>query len=266
MPKEESGGNGTAETVLITGASSGIGTELARIFAREGSNVVLVARSEAKLVELAADLMAKHGVRAIPLRADLAELGAAQQIFERLRADGEQVDVLVNNAGFGFRGAFAEIDVAAQLDMIQVNVTAPTHLARLFLPPMLARGHGGILNVASAAGFQPGPWMNVYYATKAYLLHFSEALGEEVAGTGVRVSCLAPGPTHTGFGDLADMGPTRLFKLGAMSAQKVAEAGYRGLRRGDSLVVPGARNAAIPWMIRMVPRVAGRRIAGFLNR
>jgi uncharacterized protein len=254
------------ESVLITGASSGIGTELARVFAREGSNLVLVARSEAKLTALAAELSASHGVRARVVRADLAVPGAAQEVFDRLAADGVQVDVLVNNAGFGFRGAFAEIDTAAQVDMIQVNVTAPTHLARLFLPGMLQRKRGGILNVASAAGFQPGPWMSVYYATKAYLLHFSEALAEEVAGSGVRVTCLAPGPTETGFGELADMGPTRLFKLGTMTAAQVAEAGYRGFRRGAPLLVPGVRNAIIPWAVRFMPRVAMRRIAGYLNR
>ena len=254
------------ETVLITGASSGIGAELARIFARAGSDLVLVARSEAKLAALAAELSAGHGVRARAVRADLAVPGAAQELCDRLAADGVPVDVLVNNAGFGFRGAFAEIGAAAQVDMIQVNVAAPTHLARLLLPAMLLRGRGGILNVASAAGFQPGPWMTVYYATKAYLLHFSEALAEEVAGSGVHVTCLAPGPTDTGFGELADMGPTRLFRLGTMTAARVAEAGYRGFRRGAPLVVPGVRNALIPWMVRAAPRSAARRIAGFLNR
>ena len=254
------------EVVLITGASSGIGAELARVFAREGSSLVLVARSAGKLGTLAGALSRDHGVRVSVIPADLAVPGAARQIYDRLEAEGIRVDVLVNNAGFGFRGPFVEIDAQAQVDMIQVNVTAPTHLARLLLPGMIERRRGGILNVASTAGFQPGPWMNVYYATKAYLLHFSEALTDEVAGTGVTVSCLAPGPTDTGFVELAAMDETRLFKLGTMTPTQVAEAGYRGFRRGDPLVIPGARNGVIPWAARVTPRFLMRRLAGFLNR
>jgi short-subunit dehydrogenase len=259
-------GRPAGEVVLVTGASSGIGAELARVFAREGATLVLVARSAGKLGTLAGELSRDHGVRVSVVPADLAVPGAARRVYDRLEAEGIRVDVLVNNAGFGFRGPFVQIDAQAQVDMIQVNVAAPTHLARLFLPGMIERGRGGILNVASAAGFQPGPWMNVYYATKAYLLHFSEALADEVSGSGVTVTCLAPGPTRTGFGELADMEATRLFKLGTMTAAEVAEAGHRAFRRGHALVVPGIRNGIIPYAARITPRFLMRKIAGYLNR
>jgi hypothetical protein len=254
------------ETVLITGASSGIGAELARLFARDGSDLVLVARSEGVLAALADTLTRQHGIRALVLPADLSNPAAPREIFERLQADGVQVDVLVNNAGIGARGPFAELDLDRQMQVVSVNVAAPTALARLFLPPMLQRGRGGILNVASTAAFQGGPWMAVYYASKAYLLHLSEALRLEVAGRGVVISCLAPGPTSTGFVAAAGMEGIRLFRFGAMSAAEVAAAGHRGFRRGKTLVIPGITNRLIPLAGRLTPRSLGGRIAGFLNR
>lgn len=253
------------ERVLVTGASSGIGAALARVFAREGSDLVLVARSSDRLQSLADELMAAHDVRVTVLPADLAVAGAPEEIVAHLGAGELPVDVLVNNAGFGLLGPFAELDPVRQLEMIQVNVSAPTHLARLLLPGMIARGRGGVLNVASAAAFQPGPLMAVYFATKAYLLHLSEALTEEVAGTGVTISCLTPGPTTTPFVDVAGMEHTRLFRIGPMTAAAVAEAGYRGFRAGRAVVVPGLRNRVIPLGSRLLPRVVMRRIAGFLN-
>ena len=175
------------------------------------------------------------------------------------------VDVLVNNAGFGARGAVAELDAERQLGMIQLNVTALTHLTRLFLPPMLERRRGGILNVGSTAGFQPGPNMSVYYATKAYVLSFTEGLAEEVAGTGVKVTCLAPGATDTGFASEADMEGTRLFQLGTMTSEAVAEAGFNGFRAGKTLVVPGLKNKATAASVRFVPRAAVRKLVKSLQ-
>lgn len=254
------------ETVLITGASSGIGEELARLFARDGSDLVLVARTEAKLAALANELEEAHRITVHVVPADLSTPQAPREIFEQAQREGLEIDVLVNNAGFGARGAFAALDLQEQLDMVQVNLTAPTHLSRLFLPGMLERRRGGILNVVSVAGFQPGPWMSVYYATKAFLLHLSEGLAEEVAGRGVTVCCLAPGPTATDFVQRADMASVPLFLRVSMTAREVAEAGHRGFRRGDVLVVPGFRMRLIPAATRLVPRALSRRSAGLLQR
>ena len=190
------------ETVLITGASSGIGRELARQFAGDGADLVLIARSEDTLRELAGELAAEYRVTAQVVPADLSRPGSPDQIVATLAQRQTDVDVLVNNAGFGARGAVAGIGVGRQLEMIGVNVAALTRLTALLLPGMLERRRGGILNVASTAAFQPGPNSAVYYATKAYVLSFTEALAEEVRGSGVRVSCLAPGPTDTGFAAL----------------------------------------------------------------
>ena len=187
------------ETVLITGASSGIGRELARQFAGDGADLVLIARSEDALRALAGELAVDYGVTAQIVPADLSRPGSPDQIVQTLAQQQTDVDVLVNNAGFGARGPVAGIGVGRQLEMVEVNVAALTRLTALLLPGMLERRRGGILNVASTAAFQPGPNHAVYYATKAYVLSFTQALAEEVRGSGVRVSCLAPGPTDTGF-------------------------------------------------------------------
>ena len=254
------------ETALITGASSGIGRKLAHRFARAGSNCVLLARSEDVLHDLATTLTTDYDVDADVVVADLSAPDAAEDVASTLEARGLSVDVLVNNAGFGARGAFTEVDAQRQVNMIRVNVTALTHLTRLLLPGMLERGRGGVLNVASTAGFQPGPYMSVYYATKAYVLSFSEGLHEEVTGTGVTVSCLAPGPTRTSFVDRAGMNDATLFDLGtAMSAEDVAQAGYDGFRQRRAVVVPGWPNKIGAFMIRFTPRPVARKMAGWLN-
>jgi len=187
-----------AETVLITGASSGIGRELARLYASDGARLILVARSEDKLRQLADELAAKYGAEAQVLPADLSRPASPREIAGALAQRHIDVDILVNDAGFGARGSVAGLGVDRQLDMVEVNVAALTQLTALLLPGMLERGHGAILNVASTAAFQPDPNQAVYGATKAYVLSFTEALAEEVRGSGVRVSCLAPGPTETG--------------------------------------------------------------------
>jgi short-subunit dehydrogenase len=256
----------TRERVLVTGASSGIGLELAERFAADGSDLVLVARSENRLAELAAGLRQRHGVEVRVEPLDLRQPAAPRELFERLDGDRIEIDVLVNNAGFGERGSVANLDLQRQLDMVQVNVAAVTALTRLFLPGMIERNRGGVLNVGSTAGFQPGPYMTVYYATKAFVLSFSEGLHEELKGTQVRVSCLAPGPTTTGFAAAAHMTDSRLFRLGAMTAARVARAGHDGFRRGRAVVVPGLRNRFLISTARFSPRWLVRKITGALNR
>jgi short-subunit dehydrogenase len=249
------------EIALITGASSGIGLELAKLFAADKSNLVLVARSEDKLCALAEQLKVEHGVEVVVLPANLADPAAPQAIFDQLAGQDVMVDVVVNNAGFGAVGPVADIPLQRQLDMIQVNVSALTHLTRLFLPGMIERGRGGVLNVGSTAGFQPGPNMAVYYATKAYVLSFTEALAEELAATGVSVTCLAPGATATGFAAAADMEDSLLFRLGTMDASAVALTGYRGFRRSKVIVVPGLRNKLGALSVRFAPRILVRKLA-----
>jgi short-subunit dehydrogenase len=240
-------------TALITGASGGIGLELAHVFAENGHDLVLVARSAQALETLAAELRATHGIRTRALPADLRRPDAPAAIESAL-AD-ETIDVLVNNAGFGLLGAFAGTDLARERDMIQVNVTSLVDLTKRFLYPMVQRRRGRIVNVASTAAFQPGPLMSVYYASKAFVLHFSEALGSELEGTGVTVTALCPGPTTTGFQAAAGMGRVRLLRGPMlMDAASVARIGYRGLMEGRRIVIPGLLNALLAQSIRFTPR------------
>ncbi|HUL02442.1 MAG TPA: SDR family oxidoreductase [Gemmatimonadales bacterium] len=240
---------------LVTGASSGIGLELAKLFAAGGYDLVLVARRRDELAVLGADLTERHRVACEAIAMDLAASGAAATLAQQLNRGSAGVDVLVNNAGFGALGEVATMDVETVRRMIQLNVGALTELTRLVLPGMLARGHGRIMNVASTAGFVPGPFMAVYYATKAYVISFSEALAEELRGSGVTVTVLCPGPTRTEFQAVAKMGSARLMKLpGVMDAAPVARAGYAGLMAGKRMVVPGFMNRMLPFVIRFSPR------------
>jgi short-subunit dehydrogenase len=254
------------ETALITGASSGIGLELARLFAADGSDLVLVARSQGKLEQLAAELSHAHGVNARVVAADLADRTAPRSIFNQLSSEGVQVDVLVNNAGFGAVGLFAELPLERHLDMIQVNVAALTHLTRLFLPSMIQRRRGGVFTVASMAGFEAGPYQAVYFATKAYDLLLTEALAEELKGTGVKVSCLAPGRTATGFAAVAGQETSLTFRAGGMDAKTVARAGYRGFRNGKLLVIPGVQNKLALLVVRLSPRWTIRKAVKWLQK
>lgn len=253
-----SAGRGTA---LITGASAGIGLELARVMAADGWGLVLTARSRDRLETLARELEAAYGVKVAVVPADLADPVAPAVLFEQVAGLGIEVDVLVNNAGFGLYGPFTvtegegATDGARELEMIALNVSALTHLTKLFLPGMVSRRRGRVMNVASTASFQPGPLMAVYYATKAYVLSFSEAIGVELKGTGVTVTTLCPGPTHTEFAAVADMEGSRLFKMGGvMTASDVARAGYEGMQAGKSVVIPGARNRIMAHATRLIPR------------
>ena len=242
------------KTALITGASSGIGLELARIFARENHNLVLVARSGDKLRQLASELEKAHGTRSLILAADLSEPGAPAYVIDQTTRAGITVDTLVNNAGFGQSGPFAENDLEECLRQIQLNVTALTHLTRLYLPEMIECGSGRILNVSSTAAFQPGPLMAVYYATKAYVLHFSEAIANELRGTGVSVTCLCPGPTVTEFHKRAGATDVNLLRFGIMDARTVAADGYRGMMSGKPVVISGFKNWLMAQSIRFTPR------------
>ena len=246
--------NAPTKTALITGASFGIGLELARVFAREGYNLVLVARSADKLRQLASELEKAHGTRSLILAVDLTEPGAPAYVLDQTTRADIQVDVLVNNAGFGQYGLFAENDLEDCLRQIQLNVTTLTHLTRLYLPEMIKRESGGILNVASTAAFQPGPLMAVYFATKAYVLHFSEALANELDGSGVTVTALCPGATATEFHNRANATSMNLLKFGSMDARTVAEDGYRALMAGKPVVISGFKNWLLAQSVRFSPR------------
>jgi short-subunit dehydrogenase len=247
--------NAGQRTALITGASGGIGYELARLFARDRVGLVLVARNGDKLATVAQEVRALGAARVEVVVADLAGADAVPLLLRELSARRLDVDVLVNNAGYGLSGSFATTDQTTELGMIQLNVGALTALTKGLLPGMLARGRGRILNVASTAGFQPGPFAAVYAATKAYVVSFSEALAEELAGTGVTVTTLAPGPTATGFALRAQMQRSRLFRPGTtMTARAVAAAGYSALTRGRRLAVPGLINKLQLQALRISPR------------
>lgn len=242
------------KTALITGASSGIGYELAKLFARDGYRLVLVARDRSKLETQAAEFRKLGSPQVWTVAKDLAEIEAPFEIFDITQRAGAKVDVLVNNAGFGARGAFAKSDLDTELDMMQVNLVALTHLTKLYLPQMVAKRNGRILNVASTAAFQPGPFMAVYYASKAFVLSFSEAIAEELKGTGVTVTCLCPGATATAFAERASLSDSLLFKRGTAKAADVAREGYAGVMKGKRLVVTGTRNRFMAKLVRFVPK------------
>lgn len=248
-------------TTMITGASSGIGLELARIAAAQSHDVILVARSEDKLTALAHELKSARNVAAEVIAADLSRPHAVESIVARMAALGCHVDVLINNAGFGLYGPFTETAVETELEMIQVNIVVLTELAKRLLPPMVARRNGRIMNVASTAAFFPGPLMSVYYATKAYVLSFSEAIANELSGTGVTVTALCPGPTTSGFQAAAKLEESRLVsgKM-LMSSREVADAGWKGMMAGASVVIPGTSNRMMVQLPRLLPRRAVTRI------
>lgn len=254
------------ETVLVTGASSGIGLELAKCFAAEKSSLVLVARNAAALEKLAAELRSRHGIEVHIIIADLTLPESPQKILNELKGRGVAVDVLVNNAGFGLHGSFVELPLNRQLEIIHVNITALVALTGLFLPGMVERRRGGILNVGSVAGFLPGPHMAIYYATKAFVQSFSEALYEELRGTGVSVTNLCPGPTETNFSQVARGYRTREAQAAKMSAAEVAVAGHRAFRNQRCVKVPGVTNKMLVGLINILPRAIIRKGVGKYNK
>ena len=246
---------GDGQTALITGASGGIGVDLAECFARDGYDVILTARSEKALIDVAARLTREHGVTAVPIATDLGAIGGGATLAGLIKARDLTVDVLVNNAGYGQAGALTASDRAVQLGMIDLNVRALVELTHLFWDDMVRRRRGGVLNVASTAAFQPGPLMAVYYASKAFVLSFSEALWEEARGTGLKVSCLCPGPTASGFRARAGTGETRLATLSPVAPSRpVAEQGYRGWQGNRRVVVTGTRNRIMASLVPFLPR------------
>ena len=240
---------------LITGASGGIGEDLARLLAADKHDLVLVSRSGGRLETLASELEKAHAIRAAVIVQDLAAAHAADDLAARLASDGITVDILVNNAGFGSHGPFVAQSAPGTEEMLQLNISTLTMLTRHLLPGMLERRRGRILNVASTAAFLPGPMMATYYASKAYVLSFSEALSNETAGTGVTVTCLCPGPTRTGFQARAQVEESRLIRFSRlMTSAEVARAGYQGMLAGRHLVVPGLLNKASVQALRVLPR------------
>jgi short-subunit dehydrogenase len=256
------------QTALITGASVGIGYELAKQFARGGYNVLLHGRDEARLQAVAEEVK-RMGVQADYIARDLAQVDGPIAVYADTMERGIEVDVLVNNAGFGALGRFDEIELQRQVDMVQVNVSALVELTHRFLPGMKSRGQGGVLNVASTAAYQAGPLMAVYYASKAFVLSFTEAIAEELKGTGLKVSALCPGPTESEFRKRAKMDDAAEQSGGAirkMSAEAVAYAGYKGWRRGKRVVVPGLINKLGVQSTRLGTRRMATRIAGKINK
>lgn len=242
------------DTVLITGASSGIGKELAKQFAKHGHPLVIVAPVETELGEVAAELQSEYNVSVKALAKDLTDENAVEEIFEELGNAGTEIEILVNNAGLGQRGHFWEVPFERHQEILRVNIEAVVGLTRYFLPIMVRRGHGRILNTASIAGFEPGPMMATYHATKAFVLSLSESLATELKDTGVTLTALCPGPVDTDFFPKAEMMNTKAFQKGnVMAPQEVAEAGYEALMNGERSVVPGAINKAMVFSRRFLP-------------
>jgi hypothetical protein len=252
-------------TALVTGASSGLGVEYAKLFAADRHDLVLVARRQDRLEALAASLRSAHGVKVSVVAADLAAAPGPARVVEEAGRLGLQIDFLVNNAGLGGSGAFADLPLERELEMIGVNITALVSLTRALLPAMVARKRGRILNVGSTAGFPPGPFMAVYYASKAFVNSFTEALWYELRGTGVTATVSCPGATATEFAGVAGNDRSLLFRLGAAPAATVARQGYRAMMKGKPMVVHGLRNKLTVQSLRLSPRALSRAIAASLN-
>jgi short-subunit dehydrogenase len=246
---------GDGQTALVTGSSAGIGVDLAECFAKDGYGVILTARSEAALADVAARLGKTYNVPATIIALDLGIPGGGEKLAAEIASRGLSVDVLVNNAGFGHAGAFDTSPAAEELGMIDLNVRALVELTHIFWPRMLANKRGGVLNVASTAAFQPGPLMAVYYASKAFVLSFSEALWKEAERTGVHVSCLCPGPTASKFRERAGTGKTKLSRVGTpMTSVSVARMGYRAFQNNKRVMITGARNKVLARLAPFLPR------------
>lgn len=258
---------GDGQTALITGASTGIGLGLAECFARDGYNVIIAARSEGALKEIAGRLSRENNIQATPIAIDLGVPSGGDKLAAEIRARGLDVDVLVNNAGFGIAGAFDAKDEEGQIGMVDLNNRALVELTHQFWPGMLKKKRGGVLNVASTAAFQPGPYMAIYCATKAFVMSFSESLWIEGRGKGVSVTCLCPGLTSSKFHERAGTGNLRLHTLGSsMTPEKVAEQGYRAFQRNKRVFVTGFDNRFLAKLVPFMPRRAVLSLASFVLR
>jgi short-subunit dehydrogenase len=242
-----------AQTALITGASAGIGKALAEQFAADRYHVVLVARRADGLAKIKVYLESKYAVLVTVIPVDLSKPEAARQLVEHLKNEGILVDVLVNNAGFGVYGSFVHTSWQSESELLELQVRSLTCLTKYLLPAMLEKGEGGIINVASTAAYQPGPLMAVYYASKSYVLSFTEALAGELKGSGITVTALCPGPTITEFARRAELTDVMLFEAGGMSAADVARVGYAGYLRGKTTVIPGIWNRIMAYAVKLVP-------------
>lgn len=248
------------KVALVTGASAGLGVEFARQLSKRGYSLVLAARRKERLDELVGEL---GNARAVAI--DLSRPMASDNLMADIKDNGEQIELLVNNAGFGLIGPFAELDPRRERQMIDLNMGTLADLCRALAPAMISRRSGGIINVASTAAFQPGPKMAVYFATKAFVLSLTEALHEELKPHGVKVSCLCPGPTRTEFGEVAGFGGNALFDRVAMNAKEVVEAALKGLEANRAVVIPGWMNKMVAASSRFVPRFVIRKVAGAIK-
>lgn len=254
------------KTALITGATSGIGYELSKVFANNRYNLVIVSRNREKLDAVAGELGRLNDIQVKVIAKDLCKFSAPQELYDEITAANIQIDVLVNNAGIGINGSVVDLSAAKHMDLIQLNIASLTILCKLFGADMVKMGSGSILNVASTAAFQAGPFMSTYYASKAYVLMFSEGLNVELKGTGVTVTTLCPGPTRTDFFERAGMKGSKLEKIPfIMSPAEVAEIGFSGLRKGKTIVIPGLVNKIIAFSARLFPRGLITTITGYLN-
>jgi len=254
------------KTALVTGASSGIGKALAEQFARDGINLVITARNTLQLEASAAEWRKQYGIQVTVISSDLAQVGAAQKFADEVHNHNIHPDYLVNNAGFGYFGMFATSDLDFEINMMRLNMEALTILTKRFLPDITAH-RGKILNVASTAAFQPGPYMAVYYATKAYVLSFSEALSSELEGSGVTVTALCPGPTASGFQDAAALHDSAMVKGKRLpTSEQVAQAGYRAMQRGQRVYIPGLMNWLMAQSVRFTPRIIVTAMVKFITK
>ena len=255
------------QTALITGASAGIGYELSKIFAKNGYNLVLVSRNKQRLEVIAEEIKNQHEIIVKVIAKDLSKSSAPQELYDDIVSDGIEINVLVNNAAIGTNGKFTDFNPDKHADLLQLNITSLTLLCNLFGTDMVKRRSGSILNVASTAAFQSGPYMSTYYASKAYVLMFSEALHNELAQDGVIVTVLCPGPTHTEFFERNEMINTKLAKSPhIMKAADVAQAGFSGLMQNKKIVIPGLINKILAFTVRFTPRSVMTLIARSLNR
>jgi short-subunit dehydrogenase len=254
-----------AKLAVITGASRGIGEAFAHLLASDGLRLVVVGRNEGELNRVAGVVTARHSASVLPIVLDLGQPGAGAALAEELARRGLKPDVVINNAGYGLLGRAAELPIETQTAMVDLNVRTVTDLSLRFLPRMIEKRAGGIINVASLASYFPGPHMAVYYATKAYVVSFSEALADELSGSGLRISCLAPGPTATAFAAEAGATESRLFQGETMSVDEVARIGYEGWKQGKPLVIAGARNRLGALAVRLLPRAYVRKLVRDLN-
>ena len=252
------------QTVLITGPTTGIGRDLAELFAAEGANLMLVSRNVKKLDQVKSELEGRFKIRALVIPVDLSLAGAADQLVAAVGRSGLDVDVLVNNAGYGVYGKFLDEDIRVQLGMIELHVAAPNRLTHAFLPGMLERRRGGVMNISSTGGFQPVGIENVYCATKAYLTHFTEALAEEIgpqSQTGVSITCVCPGPTQTDFFSTPHMKTRAPAKLSRMTSIAVARLAFAAFKAGKILEITGLQNKLTALSVKLAPRSAVRKAA-----